>query len=149
MVLTQERYATLWRELLPLARDHYAEVTATPDLALDLATDLYEKLDAAGYLRMYTARIDGRLIGYCSMAVSKHPHTGQPVAREDGIYVVPEYRGGTGAGDMLVEVSDGLLRQEGIVSVQRTTKVAHNHGPWLQRKGYEMIEITYLKRLDT
>jgi hypothetical protein len=130
-----------------LARDHYAEVTTNPDIALDLATDLYERLDTLGYLRMYTARLAGRLIGYCSMTVSPHPHTGLLIAREDGIYVQPEHRGGTGAGDMLVETSDCLLAQEGIQIVQRSTKVAHNHGPWLQRKGYEMIDITYSKRL--
>lgn len=148
-IFAVESYADIWREVLPLAERHYAEVTAFPDLALNLMTDTYERLHAAGVLRMFTARIAGELVGYCSMALARSPHTGEQIAREDGIYVAPEHRGGTGAGVMLIRLSDERLAAEQVKVVHRTIKVAHDHGAVLARQGYAPIETTYARRLDT
>src|SRR5260221_377847 len=78
----------LLTEMLPLLEAHYAEISSYPDIPLDPDWPAYADLDAAGVLRVFTARarmdytnawgtnVDPRgpqLIGYAVFLVRHHP----------------------------------------------------------------------------
>lgn len=140
-----EQFKDLWAELLPLAEAHYAEVTEFKDVTFDCKRETYEQLDKINALRMYTLRLDGRLIGYSSMILCEQVHTGQLSAREDAIYVIPECRG---SGYRLIRYVDEALRNEGVRIIYRTTKERHDHGRLLSHLGYTLLDLTYAKDLN-
>ena len=150
--LALESYADLWAELMPLARSHYEEVTATPEVALNIATKTYEQLQAVGGLRMVTMRADtdvaaGELIGYCSVVLSRHSHTGALVARVDGIYVRPEWRSGTDAGRALLKHAMKLVTDEGATMFYVSSRPRYDLSPLLEWMGFGIVEVQHAKAL--
>ena len=55
-------------------------------------TKQYSLLAQAGILKAFTVRVDGRMVGFASLTLSKSPHTGKPVALVESIFVLEEYR---------------------------------------------------------
>jgi GNAT superfamily N-acetyltransferase len=144
----REQAAALWDEILPLLEAHWREITHYPDIALDVDRALYEKLDSMGMLRCFTARVDGRLVGYAAYLVKANLHYRQSLqANQDVLYLAPEYRRSRIGSHMLL-YADEQLRAEGVQVVYQHTKLAHDIGPVLQRLGYEPVETIYAKRLD-
>ena len=152
LILGCESYADLWPELMPLARSHYEEVTGTPEIALNLATSTYEQLQAVGGLRMVTMRADtdvatGELIGYCSVVLSRHSHTGAKIARVDGVYVRPEWRSGTDAGRALLKHAMKVSTEEGATMFYVGSRPRYDLSPLLEWMGFGMVEVQYARQL--
>jgi hypothetical protein len=76
MQFQREKFITFFDEALPLFRAHFNEVQDYFEGKKDLDPDVetYLKLDEAGYLRVYTARESGLLIGYCIHQIFNHLH---------------------------------------------------------------------------
>ena len=130
----RERITDLWGELQPLAEAHLAE-TGNSDLPLKMSHEVYEAAQVAGCHRFYTARINGELVGYCSMILSHCVHDGAAEAHEDGIYVVPFHRGFMGTdlerwSDDLMALDDRVQRvyRERIIEVDMMDR-AMRRGP--------------------
>jgi GNAT superfamily N-acetyltransferase len=146
MEFSIETYDEVIADIRPLLIDHWLELAAYSDIPLDPNYDHYQALDRAGLIRIYTARLDGALIGYVIMTVIKsHPHyRGQAWAVSDIVLVLKEHRNfgvGNGLFDLLEDDLKGSV-------VQIHTKNAH---PELQillkSRGYDPIETTFSKRL--
>ncbi len=78
----------------------YAEMNTAGSLApLDVNYEAYRQLDAAGVLSFVALRTgDGELVGYALHFVQPSLHFRSTLAAvQDGLYVVPEHRGGTAA----------------------------------------------------
>lgn len=141
---------SLWSELLPLLDAHWREVAHWRDLPLNPNREAYAKIEAAGMLRAYTARADGRLIGYiaCVIAPSLHyaPHL---FANQDVLYVDPAYRG-FHFGAALIRFCHARLRDEGVTLLVQHGKHRSdlNIGPLLHRLGYEHVDDLWCIRLD-
>lgn len=132
----------------PLLRRHWAEIAHYQDIPYAPRWDAYENLERLGMLRIYTARLDGQLVGYCVFVVMHNIHYGSSLeASEDVLFLVPEQRNGR-IGIRLIKFADELLRSEGVQLVKRHVKFAHDHGPILERMGYEPIDQIYGRRLD-
>jgi DNA-binding Lrp family transcriptional regulator len=132
----------------PLLRRHWAEIAHYQDIPYAPRWEVYETLERAGILRIYTARLDGDLIGYAVYALGYNMHYGSSLeATEDVLFLVPEQRKGR-VGLKLIKFTDALLKVEGVQLVKRHVKFAHDHGRILQRMGYEAIDAIYGKRLD-
>jgi GNAT superfamily N-acetyltransferase len=99
-------------------------------------------------MRVYTARDDGRLVGYNAFFMRPSIHyRGSLQASNDVIFLLPEYRKG-GVGRGLIEYGDACLRNEGCQVVMHHVKVNHDWTPLLARMGYEKQDIICSKRLD-
>jgi GNAT superfamily N-acetyltransferase len=132
----------------PLLRRHWQEIAHHLDIPYAPQWATYEVLEKVGKLRIYTARLDGKLIGYCVFVVSHNIHYGTSLeANEDVLFVAPEQRKGR-VGIKLIEFCDMALKFEGVQLVKRHVKLAHNFGPLLERLGYEPIDQIYGRRLD-
>jgi GNAT superfamily N-acetyltransferase len=97
-----ENGADNFAEVEPLYRQHYAEMErrlAGQGIAVDpfdMQVTEYFAYWRSGMLVNYTARHDGKVVGYANIYVVKSMHTGRRIAQEDAIYVLPEHRNGTG-----------------------------------------------------
>ena len=140
-----EEYAQIITDIEPLLIRHHAELAAYSDIPLDPDYNFYERANKMGFLRIYSARKDGELIGYALFTiVRRHPHYAISFAVSDIVLVLPEHRTfkvGTGLFDLIEADLVGF-----VVSI--STKNAH---PELQMlalaRGYEPISTDYCKRL--
>jgi GNAT superfamily N-acetyltransferase len=146
----RERIQGLWDELAPLLEQHWREVAFYQDIPLAPDTEVYGMAEDAGRLRCFTAREDGKLIGYSFYFVQQHPHyVGSKVAQQDVIFVDPAKRRGT-LGARLIAWCDEQLRAEHVQVVTHHVKVAPHldFGRLLERMGYEPTDTLWSKRLD-
>lgn len=143
-----EPIATLWEQVQPLLEAHWHEIAHYDDILLAPDRALYERIDAMGGLRVYTARLDGALVGYVAYFVKSNIHySASYQATQDVLFVAPEHRRSRIGMDLLRH-ADKELAAEGVQVVYQHVKVAHNFGPLLERLGYEHVEHIYAKRLD-
>lgn len=146
----REGYADVLGEIGPLLENHWQEVAFYPDIPLSPDWAAYEATDRAGCLRVYTARLEGVLIGYCVVFVRQGIHyTTCLEASEDLLFIAPHFRKGR-VGIGLIKFTDDQLRAEGVQLIKRHVKIdpALNFGPLLERMGYDPIDQIYGKRLD-
>ncbi len=139
-----EPLATCLSEILDLGKRHFAETAryashgCTPDVTA------YQAMEANGSLRVFTLRIHGMLIGYCTMMVRRHHHSDQVRAVEDLLYIMPECRG---RGAEFVFWIDEQLTAMGAEVVYRGVQSTHNHGTMFERQGYQATEVVWSKPL--
>jgi GNAT superfamily N-acetyltransferase len=133
-------------EMQPLLRAHYEEIAWRPDkIALDPDYTRYEKLEALGILRIYTARTFGELTGYAIFLVQPHLHyKGNLTAINDIVFVWPNRRGAF-VGKKLLGFAEKELRAEGVRTLGLHIKEAHNWGAMAQHLGFEKVEALWLK----
>lgn len=145
----EERLSDLWDEMQDLLEAHYREISRYPDIALAPDQSRYAALEKAGRLRTYTARDEGRLVGYAVFIVTTGLHYRHSLqAKQDVIYLDPSLRG-AGAGLKLLRCADEALAAEGVQVVYQHAKLAHPAlGRLLEHMGYEPVETVYTRRLD-
>ena len=143
-----ERATECFSEALPLLQAHWDEVANYQDIKLDPDFEVYAMLEETGKLKTYTARnAERKLIGYFVAFVSHHPHHRKSLqANLDIIFILPEYRGGTGR--KFISWCENQLRDEGVQVVYQHLKIAHDKAALMQKLGYEAIDKVYGKRLD-
>lgn len=150
IVLASEKLATYFEEALPLLQRHWREITHYLDIPLNIDLPGYLRMEAADLLRIYTARDRSKLVGYAVFIVGQnsHYHSSPRQAKQDVIYIAPEYRGRS-VGVRLIRFCDEMLRAEGVQVVYQHAKLAHPElGRLLEHMGYEAVETTYARRLD-
>lgn len=83
---------SLVEQLRPLLDVHNAEVREQPH---DPDFEMYQRLNRAGAMLMYTMRTDYRaLVGYCSVFLSRSfQHRGKKIGQADAYFVLPSHRG--------------------------------------------------------
>lgn len=134
-------------EIAPLLVLHYKEIAHYQDIPLEPALDKYLSIEDEGLLRVYTARKDGKLVGYSIYFIRHNLHySSSKQALQDILFIHPEHRG---TGGKLIAWCDEQLRAEGVQAVYHHVKAAHNFGPLLERMGYKLIDLIYARRLDT
>lgn len=149
LTLQQETFADVIDEARPLLVEHWQEVAHYQDIPLAVNEPGYQRIDAAGLLRIYTARRCGVLIGYAAFLVDFNSHySGSKQAKQDVLYVEQSSRGAF-VGIRLLKFSDAALAAEGVQVVYHHVKLSHPAlGVLLKHQGYEPIETIYGRRLD-
>lgn len=142
----RETVAGLWNEIQPLLQAHALEVSHFKDIPLNPDKDLYHMMEIIGAARVYTARRrDARLLGYSIFFVRRSMHYASIQAANDIIFIDKEERG---FGARFIAWCDEQLRAEGVQVVRHHIKAAHNWGKVVERQGYELEDLIYVKRLD-
>jgi len=128
---------------------HWREIAHYDDIPLDVDWAVYESAEATGKLCLYTARLDGELIGYAAFLVQRAPHyAGSIQAVQDVLFVAPEHRRGR-VGIGLIRFSEEQLATQGVQLLYQHQKLAHPAlGRILASLGYEPVEQNWAKRLD-
>ncbi len=142
-------------EALPLLQKHKDEISHFKDIPLDVDLDRYRKIEDAGALRIFTARLDRgpadelKLIGYAVFIVGANAHYKSSIqADQDVLYVDPEQRISRVAIELL-KFTEDELRRDGVQVVHHHVKVAHPAlGLLAQRRGYQHVENIWVKRLQ-
>jgi len=135
--LATETLARVRADAEPLLRQHYEEIALYKE-RVPLAPDWgrYEHLEATRSLPIYTARRDGRLIGYSVFLLSYHLHYVHTlVAANDILYLDPEHRKGT-TGIKLIKYSEAELKKLGVDRILWHVKFDHDFRKILHRLGY-------------
>lgn len=144
----QESLVTTKEDARPLLEQHWEEIALNKDtIKLNPDWDAYADLEDAGVLKIFTARLDGQLIGYFVVFVKEHLHYKDHLfAYNDILFLTKEYRKGfTGA--KLMKFAEKCLKEDGVSVVIVNTK---RHKPFdvlLNWLGYKHIENIYSKVL--
>lgn len=127
-------------ELLPLYRQHYAEMKARLASdgieigAFNPQTDVYFDYMARGYIVSYVVRCGGEVVGYSNVYLTNDMHNGEPIAQEDTIFVTKAHRNGLGR--RLVKFILADLRQRGVKRVNITAMTDLRVAKIWQRMGF-------------
>lgn len=98
-----------------------------------------------GLLRIWVARCEGKVIGHLTAYVSTSVHTGEQIATEDALYVLPEHR--KGVGTELVRRALADLKEEGVAEVWATAKPQTRVGLLLKRLRFAHVADSFHIRL--
>jgi hypothetical protein len=145
-IFARETFANLWSEAEPLVKANFTEMRRDAQDELLIKSDLYPYLESMDALRLHTARQDGFLIGYRSLAITRHQHTSKIVAQCDALYVIPAHRGMLGGA--LLRWSDAALAEEGVTEVFQATKPQiRDLSRFLAHHEYTLVEYMYSHKL--
>jgi GNAT superfamily N-acetyltransferase len=135
-------------ELSPMLDDHTREVDAHGGAAPLVNWGVYHQLNVAGLLWVFSARdMDGLMVGYVSYIIEPSPHCeGIFTAYQDAFYVMPHARGRF-AGPRMLQFAEEMIRKQGVFAIRIGVPVNNNYGSMLTRKGYELTDLVYTKRL--
>lgn len=146
MIFARETAANTIDEALPLMRAHWDEV-AYDAKPFDPFVAGYLALDAAGAMRLYTARVDGKLVGYVCFTVAPcMNHQTEIHAHEAGTYLAPEARKG-GAARAFLEHAEAALVAEGVREIHYRVPTRHmTLGKILMRRGFTHDDNEFVRR---
>ena len=143
-----ESLARVWDEALALAPAHWDQA-GHPECAFRLDRSLYERMEEAGALRLFTVREDAtaRLLGYASFFVGPHPHSAVLQASQDALYLMPEARQGWTALSFL-RFLDAQLAAAGVDLILQHAGPTTALAVLLRRRKYHLHAELYAKRVE-
>ena len=144
--IAHECLANVKEDIVPLLDKHWAETEPNQDtIPLDPDWNEYALLDQMGILRIFTARQDRGLIGYCVVMMSKSIHHKDHLfASTDVIYVKPEFRKST-TGAELIKFAEAHCKENGASLMTLNMKVDFPFDGLMQRMGFNLLERVYHK----
>tara|TARA_R110000868_G_scaffold340099_1_gene600763 strand:+ start:786 stop:1256 length:471 start_codon:yes stop_codon:yes gene_type:complete len=133
-------------EISNLLQDHWEEIALNKEkIKLNPDWGAYSVLYKSGKLGIYTARKEGKLIGYFVVIAGSNPHYKDHLfAVNDIIYLVPEHRKGF-VGIKLIKYAEKDLKNFGVSVFTINTKVHKPFDSVLERLGFNLIERVYSK----
>ena len=144
----QEALVSVVRDVTELARLDWEEINHDNEAyPFDPDWDLYEILEDSGALSIFTARDDGKLVGYFSVVKSPSLHSkGKFISCNDVIYLHKDYRKGF-VGVRLFKFVEDCLKEDGCTNLQVIFTEQYDITSLLTRLGYSHIESKFEKRL--
>lgn len=139
-----ETLATVRADIQPLIERHYEEIAQFKDVQkLDPDWDVYAQIESQGKLWVMTARLDGVMIGYIVMLLSRDMHyRGLLRATEDIHFILPEHRKGLLGYRMLAKTKQAM-KEKGARTVTLRTKANASHGVLFERLGGVLHDLVY------
>lgn len=148
MKIAHESLLNVKAELIPLLDKRWELVALNQgEIKLNPNWKEYANLDAAGILRIFTARDDGKLVGYFVLMLSESIHYQDHLfATNDVIFVLPDSRAGA-TGYKLVKFAEEYCREAGVSLMMINTKVHIPFDSLMIGMGFDLIERIYSKFL--
>jgi hypothetical protein len=149
ITIQQEILFDIFDEMQELTRLHYEEIALHKEaIPLDPMWEEYATLERIGRLVIFTARDEGKLIGYGFFFINQHMHYARTkIAINDVLFLHPDYRKGTMAGIRLIRFCEQQLAQMAVDKITWHIKVKHDWGAILDRMGYADEDIVKGKML--
>lgn len=144
----QEFLSTCLEDFKPMLEKHWEEIALYQDsIKLNPDYDKYYALEELSILKTFTARDDGKPVGYIVFIVDANLHYQDTVwAKMDILYIAPEYRNAR-VGMRLIQFAEDYLKDDGVDVVMLGTKSHKSFGRLLQFMGYSEVETYYGKRI--
>ena len=144
----KEEFANVRDEIMPLCERHWEEVALNKDtIPLSPNWDMYQSLDDAKVLHVFTLRDDKLLVGYFFILVINHLHYQEHLfANSDIIYIDKEYRKGLLALKFM-RFAEKEIKDLGVSVMMMSTKIHKPLDKLFLRLGYAPIERIYSKNL--
>jgi GNAT superfamily N-acetyltransferase len=98
------------REQTELLAEYVAECSMPALGQVQPQWEMYERMQAAGMLRMFGVLVDGLMVGFASVLVSVLPHYGVKAPTVESLFVAAEHRG-SGAPARLMTAVEGHARE--------------------------------------
>ena len=146
MKIAHESLYNVKEDIQPLIKEHWKLVALNQGkIKLNPDWQEYARLDSIGALRIFTARKDGKLVGYFFLIVAKSLHYQDHLfATNDVLFVLPEYRAGN-TGYKLIKFAEQHCKEAGVSLMTINTKVHIPFDKLMQRMGFNLIERVYSK----
>ena len=144
----QESLVTCKSDVRVLLEKHWEEIALNKEvIKLNPDWEAYHDLEDTGVLKIFTARDDGKLIGYFVVLCRKHLHyVDHTFAFNDILYLSQEYRKGL-TGPKLMKFAEKCLTEDGVSVLVVNTKLHRPFDSLLKWLGYKHIENIYSKLL--
>ena len=114
-----------------------------------VSTDVSDTIESIlpNLLRIFTARKNHELVGYCVLVVSQSLHYKDHIfANNDVVFVLPEYREGM-TGYKLIKYAEDYCRENNVSLLNINTKVHLPFDSLMLGMNFELIERIYSKYL--
>lgn len=145
--IQEENTFEVAQEIFPLNLAHYNEVESKAErVPYNVNWNTVKSLFENNLVSLVVARKDGVVIGYFANLIAEDFFTSRLEAKELGIYIHPDYRGGRLFLKML-SVTEAILRGRGVSTQYITFKNGHNTLLPL-RVGFVPTETTFQKILE-
>lgn len=142
----EEKFSACLEEMKPLFEVHWAEVANhKDDRPLDPDYPMYYVLNDHKILRIFTARDEGKLIGYSFWIVANHLHYRTWMYAVADIYWLDPAQRKTGVSFDFFNKTEEWLKSLGVKSVNIQDKVNHSHNSFFGKLGYTPTEQNYEK----
>ncbi len=133
-------------ELIQFIKVHHDEAGTLTDGEFAPNISRYLEMDRLGHMRIYTVRVEEKLVGYCVVYIFPHLHYSQTKwAQQDLLFIQKKYRGVRSY--RFIEWVDDQLRQEGVEVVLRSVTNGNDYSRLLKFQGYEENSVNYMRRL--
>ena len=117
IVFACEPVAQVWEEAMTLARLHWADTkNYRRHEPFNPSFERYRTANEQGYFFGFTARDEGKLIGYFGIYVTPSMHSQKLMATEDTFFIHPDYRDGFNAIRFIKHVEKALT-QAGVTEI--------------------------------
>ena len=143
-----ESFPEIKDEAMHLLVQHFEEISANQDIKLNPNFDHYGMLEDMGLYKFFTARIDGKLVGYCSFFLANNFHYQDSFQAQQDILFLTKMARGYGNASKLIKYCDQRLKELGVQVVYQHVKLKHDFSPLLVKHGYKRVEYICSKRLD-
>jgi hypothetical protein len=145
MITQEEDFASCVAEMQPMIKELDEDVKMSRPLEVDW--EGYCKLSEMGVVKLITARKDGALLGFCTIAISPNLHTcGETMALITGIFC-PKKNRLLGVGNALLDVAEQKQRQYNWGELLIASRVSKPLDKLLARRRYTPQEIIFAKRI--
>lgn len=124
-------------EMKELIELHYQEIALYKDkVKLNPDWETYKKLEEQNQFFLFTARIDGELVGYSAFFLKPHIHYKDLlVASNDVLFLKKEHRAGR-IGLKLIKYSEQRIKELGANKITWHIKVTNDFRPMFHRMNY-------------
>ena len=139
--ITIEKFAETYRELEPLYRQHYAEMTERLEETGVICSpynprlEEYARAGEGGWLLTFVLRHQGMACGYSNVYITNDMHNQDLIAQEDTVFVLKEHRNGMGR--RLIQFVHEELKRRGVKRLNITTATDLRVSKLLGRMGYK------------
>lgn len=147
MIFAVEKVEDCWDEMVALAEGHYAETQGHRHYqGFQPLYERYKQQEDWGSFIQFTARVDGKMVGYGGCYVVPSMHTQAMICTEDTWYLLPEYRKGWNA-IKFMRFMEKTAKERGAVDVTITTSFTTAADKVAKFLGYEPVAKVLYKRL--
>lgn len=146
MIFAIEKLKDCWDEIMVLAKEHWFETEEyRHGQPFNPLFERYDAYDRAGWLFQFTARDEGKLVGYATMYLVPSMHSQVQLATEDTWFLIPEYRKGRNAIRFYKYVEQEMVAR-GAKEVVMTAKMTNKAGKILEYLDFKPVAMQYSKQ---
>lgn len=135
ILFNREQSYDCFNEAIPMLKLHWQEIAYIDEIEPNPRLSTYEQLEKTDRLRTYTARRDGKLIGYAVFFLQPHLHFSQTTfAYCDIIFILKQHRG---FGHKFIRWCNDCLKRDGATVILYDVNKRFDYGSVLKRQGFK------------